>query len=204
MTSSTTTKEKHTMRTTLGGVALLLTIAAAATGCSDPDDNTAPPASSSPAAPSTSSTPKSPEDRASAAAETTIAKYYRFRNTAGQDASFPLGRLKTVEGGTILAADQNQFRQLRQDGWKQVGDIKVTKTSVESVNLTPEKGQTPTVDISVCWDSSAVDVVDGTGTVVNAGKRTRQATTLYTVAKQPRLGWIVMVAQDQAVGSCTL
>lgn len=202
MTSSAQ-KENHTMRITLGGAALLLTIAATATACGGTSDNTAPP--SPPADPTTASaTQQTPEEKATAAAETAITKYYEFRNKAGQKASFPLAQLKTVEGGTVLTADQNEFRRLRQSGWRQVGDIKVTKTSVKSVNLTPGKGQAPTVDLSVCWDSSKVDVVDKNGKVINSGKRTRRATTLYTVAKERHLGWVVMVAQDQAVGSCAL
>jgi len=204
MTSSTKKKENHTMRTALGGVALLLTIAATAAACSDSDDNAAPPPSSTPAEPTTSSTPQTPEERASVDAEAAVRRYYETYNAVAANPRL-LGQLKSVVVGTLLSADQNTFRDWKSNGYRQIGDVKVTKVEVGLIKL---EGRPATVEIDVCWDSAAVKVVDKSGKVMNSGKRTTTATTQYTLANyvkgRPAGKWLAATAVDQAVGSCVL
>lgn len=192
------------MRTALGGVALLLTIAAAAAGCSDSDGNTAPPPSSTPAEPTTSSTPESPEDRASAAAEASVRRYVEQKNEVAANPRL-LNRLKSVEVGTLLVADQNTFRQWQQKGWHATGSgVAVTKLQVGTVALDENPA---TVDVTVCT-SVGGDVVDQQGRSVVPADRTKKWTTKYTVTnygKKPPAGkWLVATAVDQAEGSCAL
>jgi len=203
MTSSTK-KENHTMRTALGGVALLLTIAATAAGCSDSDDNTAPPPSSTPAEPTTSPTPKTPEDRASAAAESAMRRYFATTNAVAANPR-KVAQLKKVETGTLLSADQSTFNQWASKGWRQTGrGTFITKMSAEVVDL---DNRPATVTVTVCAGVDG-DVVDEQGQSVVKKGGPKVLTTKYTVANyakgHPESGWLVATAEDQAVGSCTL
>jgi hypothetical protein len=199
MTSRTTTKENHAMRTTLGGVALLLTIAAAASGCSDSDDNTTPPPSTS-ATPTTSApTPQTPEEKATAAAETAIKDFFEVRNAVAMKPK-TYNRLEDVAVGTVLVGWQNQFRHWSKDGWHATdGGITVTKMRTDEVALASKP---PTVKVTICTGVSG-DVVDRDGASVVSTDRPEQLTTQYTVGRYGGT-WKVAVAQDQAVGSCTL
>ena len=213
MTSSTQ-KEKHTMRTTLGRVALLLTIATMATGCGGGSGTDAtPPATTSPAPTSpSSSTPSDPRSQAKEAAQAAVRKYFQVTDRIGQNPMAPLSALKTVDVSGVLSQDQHTFTEWRTKGWKKTGNLKVTKMQVEQVSLDnsdPSKGKVPTVAIAVCTDASSVDVVDKSGKSVVLKSRPTVLTTRYTVAnyrykQDPRGGWRVAVIEDEEVGKCTL
>ena len=143
-------------------------VAIAVGGCaSDDNDPEATPtptsSSSSPAPTTTSPTPQSDSDIASEAASALVTKYYATVDRLGQQPSESLGALSTVATGVQLSAQQTALKSQREANQKQVGDTKIAKLDVQSVNLDnsdPKAGKVPTVQIDVCWDVSQVDVVD--------------------------------------------
>lgn len=200
------------MRTTLGGAVLLLAVAATTTACGGSGTDASPsPTPTTSTAPS-SSAPADPRDQASADAQATLRRYFDVGNQVGQNPKVPLSKLKSVETSTLLFAEQHQYEKWRSSGWKQTGDLKVTKMQVQAVSLDnsdPAKGKVPSVTVMVCTDSSNVDVVDKSGKSVVLSTRPRALTTLYTVAnyqykKDPQGGWRVATGTDKEVGKCTL
>lgn len=200
------------MRTTLGGAVLLLAIAATTAGCGGSGTDATPPATTSPTPTKSTSAPADPRDQATEDAQATLKRYFDVGNQVGQDPKVPLSRLKSVETSTLLFAEQHQYEKWRASGWKQVGDLKVTKMQVQTVSLDnsdPAKGKVPSVTVMVCTDSSDVDVVDKSGKSVVLSTRPRALTTLYTVANyhwktDPSDGWRVATGTDKEVGKCTL
>lgn len=200
------------MRTTLGGAVLLLAVAATTTACGGSGTDATPSPSKASSTAPTSSAPADPRDQAKADAQEALKRYFEVGNQVGQNPKVPLAKLKTVETSTLLFAEQHQYEKWRSSGWKQVGDLKVTKMQVQSVSLDnsdPTKGKVPSVTVMVCTDSSNVDVVDKSGKSVVLSTRPRALTTLYTVANyhwkaDPSNGWRVATGTDKEVGKCTL
>ncbi len=190
-------------------------VAIAMGGCaSDGNDPEATPtptsSSSSPAPTTTSPTPQSDSDIASEAASALVAKYYATVDRLGQQPSESLGALSTVATGVQLSAQQTALKSQREANQKQVGDTKITKLDVQSVNLDnsdPKAGKVPTVQIDVCWDVSQVDVVDATGKSIVSSSRpdtgwTRLTVANYHYAANPTGGWRVATGQDLKKDPC--
>lgn len=190
-------------------------VAIAMGGCaSDGNDPEATPtptsSSSSPAPTTTSPTPQSDTEIASEAASALVAKYYATVDRLGQQPSEPLDELSTVATGVQLAAQQTALKSQRKANQKQVGDTKIAKLDVQSVNLDnsdPDAGKVPTVQIDVCWDVNGVDVVDATGkSIVNSSRPdtgwTRLTVANYHYAANPTEGWRVATGQDLKKDPC--
>ena len=102
------------------------------------------------------------------------------------------------------------MKSQRKADQKQVGDTKIAKLDVQSVNLDntdPSAGKVPTVQIDVCWDVSGVDVVDATGKSIVSSSRpdtgwTRLTVANYHYAANPTTGWRVATGQDLKKDPC--
>ena len=103
-----------------------------------------------------------------------------------------------------MAAQENLFKAERKQGLHQIGDSKVAKLEVQSVNLDnsdPEAGKVPTVQIDVCFDVSEVDVIDASGKSVISPDRPDTGWIRYSVANyewdsDPDGAWRVASSQD--------
>lgn len=190
-------------------------VAIAVGGCaSDGNDPEATPtptsSSSSPTPITTSPTPQSDSEIASEAASALVAKYYATVDRLGQQPSESLDALSTVATGVQLTAQQTALKSQRKADQKQVGDTKIVKLDVQSVNLDntdPDAGKVPTVQIDVCWDVSEVDVVDATGKSIVSSSRpdtgwTRLTVANYDYAANPTKGWRVATGQDLKQDPC--
>ena len=161
--------------------------------------------SSSVATAATSTTARPPESQvASTAASAVLRKYYDVRNQLRTDPSKPLSLLTTIAISKELSTEKNLFTTERKHGVHQVGDTKVTKLEVQSVNLDnsdPSAGKVPTVTIDVCYDVKGVDIVDKDGkSIVKPGRPNtgwiEYLVSNYQWAKDPEGGWRVASSQD--------
>lgn len=153
-------------------------------GCSSNKPDDASP--SSPVSVRTSSTPSpsvslSSEDQAQADAEEAVQEYFRVWNKAQQDpVGYDWDRLKTVATDTALSDLQSSLASSIDQNAHAVGDLKVEwiKVAPNGVDLTDNQTITPPdvphVQLRVCYDVSAVDVVTNDGTsVVQPGRKDR-------------------------------
>lgn len=184
-------------------VLLLVAVTACADDGNDPATN--PSAFPSSSAPTTSTpTPPSDSEVASEAASVVLRKFYDVRNQLRQDPGLPLDRLDEVAISTELAAQKNLFKKERTQGLHQIGETKVAKLDVTSVNLDnsdPKVGKVPTVQIDLCFDVSGVDVIDKNGKSVISPDRPdtgwiRFLVSNYQWDNDPEGGWRVASSQD--------
>jgi len=200
--------------TNLRGTTFLVTAAlllATATGCeADSEDppNTAP-SSTEPATATTSANP-SDSELASQSATTLVRQYYVVRDELRQQPDTPLGRLKSVATSTELQAQRTLFTSERERDLRQTGDTTISELKVQAVNLDnsdPEAGKVPTVEVDVCWDVSAVDIIDAAGQSIVSPDRPDTGWIRYTVANydwaaDPSGGWRVATSQDLERAPC--
>lgn len=189
-------------------VAAVPLVLAVSVGCSDDPARDGPsvPTPTQPSASATTVAPPPPRSKeaASEAASAGVQSYYVVRNELRQDPKQPLGLLKSVAISTELAAQQRLFKTERKQGLHQVGETKVAKLEVQSINLDnsdPKAGKVPTVQIDVCFDVSDVDVVgpDGKSVVPTDRPDTgwiRYSVTNYEWAANPSGAWRVASSQD--------
>lgn len=85
-----------------------------------------------------------------------------------------------VAFGAALGELEAQNQEFSSNGWQQTGTVVVVGTATTS---TQKRTGTPQVDVQVCLDSSAVQIVDDTGaTVLKAEKPgTRRNLNIYAV-----------------------
>ncbi len=139
-----------------------------------------------------------------------VYRYFKTVDRLGQESQEPLGVLRAVAISTQLSAQEKLLRSRRSAGQRQTGDARIVELLVQSVNLdnsAPKAGQVPTVQIDVCWDVSAVDIVDTKGKSVVAPGRPDRGWTRYTIANyewqdEPREGWRVAGGEDLKQASC--
>ena len=130
--------------------------------------------------------------------------YYSVRNQLRTNPSKPLGLLTTVAISKELATEQHLFASERKKGLHQIGDTKIAKIQVQSIDLDnsdPSAGKVPTVTIEVCYDVTGVDIVDKNGkSVVKPGRPNtgwiEYLVSNYHWAKDPSGGWRVASSQD--------
>jgi len=103
--------------------------------------------------------------------------YFATVDQVRQDPTRSASDLDTVASSSQLTAQKNLLESQRADGLRQLGDTQVAEVSVESVNL----DDPATVIVDVCWDVSAVDVVDSRGTSVVTPERRDSGWTRFTV-----------------------
>lgn len=176
--------------------------------CSNDRDNpgkSTGPLSSEPA----SSTATSAADVASAAAISTAKHYYAVLDQVRQQPGAPLARLNAVATSVELSSLQSLIKRERSRGQHQVGDVRLIKTEVASVNLQAQDAGTrpqPLVQVDICWDVSAVDVVDTKGKSVVAPSRPNKGWSRLTVVELRSSaegdGWRVASSQDLEKKPC--
>ncbi len=179
--------------------------------CSDSssDPRTSTPSSSSPSTPS-SSTTASQSELASQNAETVVRQYFAEIDRLRQQPQLPLRSLRRVATSGELTSQQRLIEGERRQGRKQTGDTKLAQLTVQSVNLDnsdPESGEVPTAQVDVCWDVSAVDIVDRGGESVVAPSRPDTGWLRLTVAnyqwdRDRAGGWRVASSQDLEQAPC--
>ena len=194
------------------GALVLAAVAACGSNSSDPPTTTpASHLSASPPAMTTSSSPTSPSDIAAANAEAVVRRYYATLDRVRQDPTVPLAQLSRAENGIELNADRRLITKERQQHLRQVGSVRLLSVVVQSVNLDdsdPHDGRVPTAQVDVCWDVSAVDLVDRKGKSVVSSTRPDQGSTRYFVTNSkwsthPSDGWRVSNGQDLKLASCS-
>lgn len=194
----------------LAAAALVLSALA---GCSEePASTTTPtesPSSSTPS-PSTATTePLSDSEVAEQAASQVVSDYIAAVDRLRKDRKQPLDQLKAVAIGGELEAQTLFTRNQREAGNRQTGDTQVIDVTVQSVNLyNSQKGQAPAVQLDVCWDVSAGDVVDRDGNSIVSPNRPERGWTRYTVTNHrwkthPDDGWRVASSQDLEKAPCS-
>lgn len=158
---------------------------------------------SSPAPTTTTPTPPSDSEVASEAASAVVRKYFATVDLVRQDPSRPANDLDAVASSTQLTAQKKLLKNQRDADLRQVGETKVVELSVESMNL----ASPATAVIDVCWDVSAVDVVDGSGKSVVTPERKEVGWTRLTVTNDkwetaPTDGWRVSGGSDLEQEPC--
>ena len=122
------------------------------------------------ASPSATATPVFASDaEALAAAEKAYAAYLKVSDEVAHDGGKDAERLQGLARGTLLSDDLDGFKSFASKGWHSVGDTKLTKTVLQSVDL--GTGGEGSLTVYLCEDVSGVDVVDQNGaSVVSAGR----------------------------------
>lgn len=187
-------------------VATAALLVAALTSCaSDGDEPGASPSptSSSPTSTPRSTTPPSESEIASEAASDTLRNYFATVDGVRQDPKRPETDLDAVASSSQLTAQQNLLKSQRNGGIHQLGDTKIVELNVESVSL--DKPTTALID--VCWDVTAVDIVDGSGKSVVTPERKDVGWTRFTVTNPtwettPTDGWRVSGGSDLEKEPC--
>jgi hypothetical protein len=187
-------------------------VLAAVTACNDSGSDPGPissptSASSTPIGPAST---MSPTDVASTNATDVVRRYYAVLDEVRQNPKLPISKLRQVETGVELDADIRLVRSERSKDLRQIGSAKLVEVKAQSVNLDnsdPRAGKVPTVVVDVCWDVSAVDVVDRSGKSVVTPTRPDQGRTRYMVANyrwttDPTHGWRVASGQDLELAPC--
>jgi len=140
-------------------VALLLALA----GCvpSDPHPSTSPSASATPVFAS--------DAEALAAAEKAYAAYLKVSDQVANDGGKNPERLKSVATGSLLSDDLAGFASFLEKRWHSIGKTDLTKTVLQSADLT--HGGEGAVVVYICEDVAGVDVVDQNGASVVSAER---------------------------------
>lgn len=211
---------RHSRRTTTALAASATAVLLALTSCSTPD-NDAPPlptASDTPTAsePSTTTAPSptatmpaSPEEQAVADAEAAARRYYAVMNELISNPTADENKIKdvTVATGQVDAYNRVDFNRSR--GQQQIGDATIVDITSTLKTLEFEPTQqpptVPTVEIAVCYDVSAVNVIDASGkSVVTADRKDRAVERLVVTnySWPDKAGW--KVASSEVKGeACT-
>lgn len=187
-------------------------VLAAVTGCAGGNSPTADPTTSSTPAssPTASASPTSPSEAASSAASHKLRDYFATVDRLGQDPAAALDPLDQVATSTQLSAERRLLKSQHGRGERQVGETRVARLKVQSVNLDnsdPSAGKVPTVVIDVCWDVSKVDVLSKDGKSIVSAHRpdtgwTRYIVANYRYAANPSGGWRVASGQDLKQAPC--
>lgn len=109
----------------------------------------------------------------------------------GQQPGSSLAVPSKVATGVQLAPERRLLKSQRKACETQVGETKVAKLEVQSVN--PDNsdssiGKAPTVQIDVCWDVTHVDVVNAKGKSIASPSRPNVGWTQLTVANYHHAG----------------
>ena len=182
-----------------------LVVAALASCASNGNDPAANPSPSprSPAPTTSSTSPPSESDIASEGASAILRKYFATVDALRQDPKRPASDLDAVASSTDLLAQRNLLKSQRAGGLHQVGATKIVELSVQSVSL----DNPATALIDVCWDVTAVDVLDSDGSSVVTSERKDVGWTRFTVTNAkwetaPADGWRVSGGSDLEKAPC--
>ncbi|MFT4083925.1 MAG: hypothetical protein QM638_15195 [Nocardioides sp.] len=198
----------------LSALASAALLAVAVTACASSLRPTTSPSSTrslpSPTTATSVATPPSASEAASRAASNLVTRYYATVDQLGQQLSAPLDDLSAVAAGVQLNAERTLLKEQRRSKERQIGDTRVARLEVQSVNLDnsdPSAGKVPTVELDVCWDVSKVDVVNASGKSIVSKSRadtgwTRLIVANYHYATDPTRGWRVATGQDLEKAPC--
>ncbi|GAA4699797.1 hypothetical protein [Nocardioides conyzicola] len=139
-----------------------------------------------------------------------MGRYFAVIDELGKDPDLALKKLDSVATSTQLSAERMLLRGQHDRGERQVGDTHIAELTVQSVNLEnsdPAAGKVPTVAIDVCWDVSAVDVLDRDDRSIVPTDRpdtgwTRYVVANYKYAADPVGGWRVATGKDLKQAPC--
>lgn len=196
--------------------ALVLTVLTSAflAGCTDdPARTNSPSATTSPEGEPSSSAPTSEtstplSEVAGQAAAEAIHEYFAVVDELRQDPSVPLSRLKSVALGGQLTAQEVFTRNQRKAGNKQVGDTTLPDVVVQQIVTDTSTQDGALAQVDVCWDVSAVDVLDREGDSIVTPDRSERGWTRYTLSN-PRgeapfdKGWRVSNGEDLEKAPCS-
>jgi hypothetical protein len=151
-----------------------------------------------------------PPDPASAAATDLLRRYFVVIDQLRSKPSRPIRKLKSVAISTQLSAQQRLIESQRDGGLRQSGSTSIAMLTVQSVNLDNSDasvGKVPTVQIDVCYDVSAVDILDRKGESVVDPDRpdtgwVRYSVSNYRFETKPLDGWRVASGVDLEQPPC--
>lgn len=129
-------------------------------------------------------TPPTPEEAAIAQAEKAARAYFSVMDQLSANTTADTAVLKTVAVSTGLIDAQNQISFGRGEDQRQVGNTRLASIQAKSVDLTLDLTQRPApkvpiVQLDVCYDVSAVNVVDSTGkSVITAARKDKALAVL--------------------------
>lgn len=200
-------------RLKLSAVVPAVLLLALLTSCADKVDPSSPGGSrtSTSSSPNPATTmPPSETDVASKAASQLVRTYYAVRDELRQDPKVSLDKLSSIATSTELSAQEKLFKRERKDGLHQVGSTRIATLTVQSVNLDnsdQKVGKVPTVKVDVCYDVSAVDVIDPKGKSIVSPDRTDTGWIRYFVANykwatDPTRAWRVASSENIERTSC--
>lgn len=193
----------------LAAAALLLSALTACSGDAAPPAGTDVPSQSPSSSTSTSEPSPSEADIAEAAANDAIGRYFAVVDDLRQNPDASIEQLRRVAVGGQLTAQEAFTRNQRQAGNRQVGDTTLVDAVVQQLNLDAgADGGAPTAQIDVCWDVSAVDVLDAQGRSIVTADRPERGWTRYTLTnsrgKAPfEDGWQVSNGVDLEKAPCS-
>jgi hypothetical protein len=197
-------------RPTLGPATAALCAVLALTACQGSPEagqpNTAPPPSSTPTPTPTSPVWSAEEQTAIDAAK---ARYAAARAAVDKASTKPTAidrnaLEKAGNGGTWIISALESLLTLRNDGWYQTGAVKITNTTVASVDLDLEQ---PEVRLKSCLDSSGLTLrfqKDGKAVPLGPGNGTRHAFAsrlVYAPAQGggTKMWWLI---EEKGQGKC--
>lgn len=193
--------------------AALLLVAGAACANNNTESKSSPtPTSTSSAPTATATTPPSTSEVASEAASKLVRTYFAVRDRLRRDPDTPLRQLKSITISTELAAQRNLLKRERKDGLYQTGGTKIAELTVQAVDLDnsdPNAGRVPTVQVNVCFDVSAVDILDASGKSVVAVDRPDTGWIRYSVSNyawdsDPSGAWRVASSENLERTPCAV
>lgn len=159
--------------------AVAVTLVACTSDDPDPSTTTSSSTASTSASPSPSPTAVTPEEEAIEDAEEALRLYYQTADASIQDpVNFNAAEFEGVAYGTALTDLQERFYGVKEQGLRQTGVVTLETVENTVVDLTNDQTvsppMVPIVEFKVCYDVSALNVVDADGkSVVSPDRKPR-------------------------------
>lgn len=151
----------------------------------------------------------SSRDTAVAQAEAAVKEYYRTEATTLQNPdAADVSTFQDVAISSALNDLRNWRVKFRSENWRQKGEQVPEVLDVRAVDLTnkpdAEPPVVPRVDLKLCLDAGAMDILDAQGNSVKAENTPDRLVALVTVEnhKYPRGPWLVSYFEPQEPTSC--
>lgn len=192
--------------------AAMLVLAVAASACTSDGPDPAPStgsrspsvSTSTPPSPSQSPSPTTEAEIAAVTVKQLVADYYGVLDELGQDPNQPLTRLEQYATSVELNSQQRLYESERSDGLHQTGDTRIAELVVQGINL---NANPPAAEVDICFDVSAVDILDASGASIVTPDRPEVGWIRHTVVNHqgepdPPGGWRVSSSQDLEQPPC--
>ncbi|MBG6238873.1 hypothetical protein IWX78_001845 [Mycetocola sp. CAN_C7] len=141
------------------------------------------------------------EDESVDAVDTTLDSFILATNQVLQRGDGSIDGAETVAAGFVLGELQALAAERKSLGYKQVGDAEITEVTVGAVDLTASP---PTMTLTVCVDTSDVDVVDESGTSLKDRMYTPGHPVQHTYGAQFLNGlWKIVTHEIPEKGTCS-